>query len=58
MFYIFIFQFIIMTNIFATIGKGLFYVIEFFDGIKIILDNWVIQDETLIYWKVKLDQRI
>jgi len=58
MFYIFIFQFIIMTNIFATIGKRLFYVIEFFDGIKIILDNWVIQDETLIYWKVKLDQRI
>lgn len=41
----------------VTIDEGLYYVIKFFDGIQIISDNWVIQDETLVYWpKVKLDK--
>ena len=30
--------------------KGLFYVIEFYDGIQIIPDIWIIEDETLAYW--------
>ncbi|XP_018311528.1 uncharacterized protein [Mycetomoellerius zeteki] len=34
----------------VTIDEGLYYVIKFFDGIQIISDNWVIQDETLVYW--------
>lgn len=30
--------------------KGLFYVIEFYDGIQIIPNNWIIEDENLAYW--------
>jgi len=37
--------------------KGLFYVVEFYDGIQIIPDSWVIEDESLAYWpKIKSDQ--
>lgn len=36
--------------------KGLFYV-EFYDGIQIIPDSWVIEDESLAYQpKVKSDK--
>lgn len=51
------FQFIKMTEKLLMIDKGLFYVVEFFDGIQIIPDNWIIQDESLAYWpKVKSDK--
>nr|XP_012217761.1 PREDICTED: uncharacterized SDCCAG3 family protein-like [Linepithema humile]XP_012217769.1 PREDICTED: uncharacterized SDCCAG3 family protein-like [Linepithema humile] len=37
--------------------KELFYVIEFYDGIQIIPDNWIIENETLAYWpKVKTNK--
>lgn len=41
-----------------TVDKGLFYIIEFYDGIQIIPDKWVIEDEMLAYWpkKVKSDK--
>lgn len=47
-----------MTEKLLTIDKGLFYVIEFYDGIQIIPDNpWVIENENLAYWpKVKSDK--
>ncbi|XP_071635929.1 uncharacterized protein [Temnothorax longispinosus] len=46
---------IIMENL--TIDNGLFYVIEFYDGIQIIPDKWVIEDEMLAYWpNVKSDK--
>ncbi|XP_077272559.1 uncharacterized protein LOC143903069 isoform X4 [Temnothorax americanus] len=46
---------IIMDNL--TIDNGLFYVIEFYDGIQIIPDKWVIEHEMLAYWpKVKSDK--
>lgn len=46
-----------MTEKLLTMDKGLFYVFEFFDGIQIVPDNWVIEDENLVYWpKVKSDK--
>lgn len=45
-----------MTELY-TVDNGLFYVVDFFDGVQIVPDKWVITDETLAYWpKTKSDK--
>ncbi|EFN86722.1 hypothetical protein EAI_15468 [Harpegnathos saltator] len=40
-----------------TVDNRFFYVVNFFNGVQIISDNWVIVGETLAYWsKAKSDK--